>query len=289
MIFISGAMFGTQGIFVKILESYGSTPSYTVTLRMTSAFIIMLCIVLAMEGPKALKVSRHTLLSCAVLGIVCHAMNNACYAAAIVYGGMSIAASLLYFGPVVTFVCARILFGEKFNSNKTIALIMNVTGCILAITGGDFTSLKFDIRGILFGFGAGICFGLLPIVSRFATSSDDDSPLAVTMYCFMFSSLFLCCTLRGWTTVAHPLDSHLIIYGSLLGLVCTVITYIMYFTAIKGITEASKVPIVQSDEVIATVLIGIFMYREPMNVISMIGVLLVFTSIILINRKSNAQ
>ena len=289
VIFIVGGMFGLQGIFVKEMSAAGSVPSWTVTVRMTVAFLVMLLVVVLMEGPKALKVSRKTLISCVVFGIVCQAMNNACYAASITYGGMAVAASLLYVGPVISMVCAVVLFKEKMTGPKVAALLMNVIGCILAVTGGNFTELNLDIRGVLFGLGSGVCFGLLPIVGKFASASDEDSPLAVTMYSFLFASLALIVSLRAWNNLENPFAPRIIIQGCLLAVVCTVITYILYFNAIKNITEASKIPIIQSNEVVVSVVIGLLLYREPVNAATLIGFLLVFASIVLMNIKSKAQ
>ena len=47
----SGVLWGTIGLFVKLLTAEGSTPEYTTFMRMFFAFLMLFTITLIKEGP----------------------------------------------------------------------------------------------------------------------------------------------------------------------------------------------------------------------------------------------
>ena len=71
-IFITGCLWGTIGLFVKLMEAQGSSSSYTSFLRLFFGFCLLVLLTLFFEGPKAFLIGRRTLLSCILLGIVSH-------------------------------------------------------------------------------------------------------------------------------------------------------------------------------------------------------------------------
>ncbi len=91
-IFITGCLWGTIGLFVKLMEAQGSSSPYTSFLRLLSGFILLAFMTLIIDGPKAFCIGRRTL-----------------------------------------------LFKEKLNLLKWVALLVNVIGCALTATGGDFS------------------------------------------------------------------------------------------------------------------------------------------------------
>lgn len=50
LILISGALWGSIGLFVKVLDAKGSSPEYTTFLRMFFAFVLLLIITLIRDG-----------------------------------------------------------------------------------------------------------------------------------------------------------------------------------------------------------------------------------------------
>ena len=75
-IFVAGCLWGTNGLFVKLMQGAGSTSAYTGFVRIALSLLILTVITLVKEGPKAFKISKNTLISCALLGLVCQALYN---------------------------------------------------------------------------------------------------------------------------------------------------------------------------------------------------------------------
>lgn len=288
-IFIAGSLWGTIGLFVKLMEQSGSTSSYTSFLRMGLGLILLIIITLAKDGPGAFKIGKGTLISCILLGFICQAIYNLAYSNAVNSIGMSLSSVLLYTSPIFTSIISFMFFHEKLGRQKLIALLINVIGCTLTVTGGNFTGLSFAVSGLLFGIAAGFCYSLAPIFGRLA--ADEGSPFAVSTYNFLFATIFLAIFTHPWTTVENPLDLKILAIGLGFALIPTALGYIFYFTGLHSITESSKVPVVASIETVVATVIGILIFHEKLGMGNIIGILCVLSSIAIMNltfRKQNS-
>lgn len=281
-VFIAGSLWGTIGLFVKLMQGYGSSSSYTSFLRMAIGFILLVIITLVKDGPKAFKVTKGTLISCILLGFVCQAVYNVVYSNAVNTIGMSLSSVLLYTAPVFTSITSFLFFKEKIGKQKFLALIINIVGCVLTVTGGHFEGLSFEVSGLLFGVAAGFCYSLTAIFGRLA--ADEGSPFAVATYNFLFATLFLA-VFHPWTTVENPLNLPLILAGIGFALIPTALGYIFYFKGLQGITESSKVPVVASVETVVATIIGILVFHENMRLGNIVGMICVVVSISIMNLK----
>lgn len=281
-VFISGSLWGTIGLFVKLMQGYDSSSSYTSFLRMAIGFILLVVITLVKDGPKAFRVTKGTLVSCILLGFVCQAVYNVVYSNAVNTIGMSLSSVLLYTAPVFTSITSFLFFKEKIGRQKLLALVINIIGCVLTVTGGHFEGLSFGISGILFGVAAGFCYSLTAIFGRLA--ADEGSPFAVATYNFLFATLFLA-VFHPWTTAENPLNLPLILVGIGFALIPTALGYIFYFKGLQGITESSKVPVVASVETVVATIIGVVVFHENLRLGNIAGIACVLSSIALMNLK----
>ncbi|MCQ2566876.1 MAG: DMT family transporter [Mogibacterium sp.] len=282
LIIAAGCLWGTIGLFVKLLEQAGSSSEYTTFLRMFFAFVMLLVITLIRDGAGAFKTDRGTLISCILLGFVSMSLNNLFYARAVSSLGMSLAAALLYSAPIFTSIESRILFKEHIGKNKITAIALSALGCVLAATGGNFSSVQVSGIGILFGVGAAFAYSTQNIFGRLATNKT--SAFVVSTYQFMFASIFTLLVGRPFSTVADPLDPKILMYGALFALIPTTIAYLLYFSGVKGITESSKVPVMAAMELVVATILGIVVFREDFSVISIAGALLILVSIAIMSR-----
>lgn len=113
-ILAAGCLWGTNGLFVKLMQECGSSSAYTGFVRIVLSFLILVVITLIKEGPKAFKISRNTLISCVMLGLVCQAVYNYVYSSAINSLGVSFACVMTYMSPAFAGVISYFLFGSIF-------------------------------------------------------------------------------------------------------------------------------------------------------------------------------
>lgn len=62
--------------------------------------------------------------------------------------GMSVGSALLYTAPIFTCITSMLLFKEKMNLLKWVALLVNVVGCALTATRGDFSAASLAPLGL---------------------------------------------------------------------------------------------------------------------------------------------
>lgn len=282
-VFVAGFLWGTIGLFVKQLSLHGANADTIALLRVGFSFIIMLFVCLALLGAKRMCLSVRQLIACALLGIVTQAVFNICYSLAIESVGVSVSSVLLYISPVFTLLFSMLLFSERLSKEKVLAIVTNIIGCILTVTNGclDISSLNLD--GILFGVAAGFCYSLAAIIGRIATK--DGNPLLTAMYSFFFATVFL--LLRSpFTKTRFVFSSEILIWGFFFALIATSITYIVYYKGVEMIKETSKVPVMASTEVVVASLVGVLLYGERIRLVSLVGIILVLSSILMLSFRS---
>ena len=287
-IFITGCLWGTIGLFVKLMEAEGSSASYTSFLRLFFGAILLAVMTLIFDGAKAFRIGWKTLISCILLGVVCQGTFNILYSTSVSMNGMAVGSVLLYTAPVFTGIASAIIFREKLNYVKWIALAVNIIGCVLTATGGNFSLTSIIPLGILVGVGAGFTYGMTPVIGKLAMK-ESASPFAVATYNLLFGCIFIAAVRRPWHTVERPFGPKLLFLGLLFGLVATALAYAFYFSGLSKISQASKVPVVASVEIVVATLVGAFAFTERLSVVRILGIALVLLSIFLFNMKAGGK
>lgn len=282
MVFLAGALWGTIGAFVMEMEKNGSSSSLTSFLRMFFAFLILAAVTIARYGIKSLFIDRKSLFCCILLGIVCHGIYNIFYSLAVTLTGVSVSAVLLNIAPVFTFLMSIVLFSEKITVPKLAAVFVNVTGCVLTVTGGHFNVLQFSLFGILCGIGAGFCYSLTAIIGRFA--SGRANAFVVSTYSYLAASVFLFFSMQIQPSPI-TVNFKIIAIGFFYALIPTSAGYLLYYHGIQKIRETSKVPVFASMETVVSAFIGLLIYKESLGTVNLSGILLVLASILLMNRR----
>ena len=122
--------------------------------------------------------------------MVCQALYNYVYSSAINSLGVSFACVMTYMAPAFASVISYFLFREKFGPNKYLAMILNLAGCVLTVTGGSLKGMSFAASGLLFGLASAACYSLVGIFGRLA--SGESSPFVVATYNFLFGTIYSC-------------------------------------------------------------------------------------------------
>lgn len=286
LVFIGGILWGTIGPFIRIMEYNNSSSSLTSFLRMAFAFVILVVITIAKYGFRSLKIDKKSLLFCAILGLICHGIYNIFYSISVTLTGVTISAVLLNVAPVFTAMMSSLLFKEKITKVKAIALVINILGCILAATGGKIDASMLSITGILCGLGAGFCYSMTAIVGRFL--GEKSNAFVISTYSYMFAAIFLLIFTNPCETPA-VLNIYVLTTGFFYALIPTAIAYIFYYQGVQLIAEISRVPIIASVETVIAGIIGLTAFREKMSTMSLLGILLVMTSIGLMNSKATTR
>ncbi|MBQ7263257.1 MAG: DMT family transporter [Synergistaceae bacterium] len=267
----AGTMWGAIGAFVAELAAAGSTPALTAFFRMGFGFVAV-AIVSAFSGQ--LWAGRKAMLACAALGLFSHAPFNVCFSASVEANGVALSSVLVYTSAIFTALASRAFFAEAFTRRKIVALIINVIGCALAVTGGDLSGGTFSWTGLLLGLGSGFFYSMIAVVGTVAGRYA--GPFTVSTWSYLFASLALLVVTRPPLASVGP---KLAWIGFLYGLFGAAIPYLFYYAGLRRVRETSRVPVLASIEPVTATIIGITIYREALGWGNLLGIVLVLASI----------
>lgn len=285
-IFAAGTLWGLVGPLVKLMEFAGSTAASTSFIRMGFAFLIMGTFTIARFGLGSMKVNAKTLAACAALGVVSNGVYNVIYTMAIANAGIAVSAVLLNTAPIFTTLFSVLLFREGVSLLKIVALGINVFGCSLAATGGQFDLSTISLLGVLCGVASGFTYGMAAIITRLAGSSTNT--YVMSTYSYLFATITVAMLFQPWSC-PESYNAATIGYGFLLALVPTSLAYLLYYKGILKIRETSKVPIIASVEMVATALISVMFFGEHLSFVAVVGIVMVIASIVLMNMKISTK
>ena len=284
LIILAGIFWGSMGIFVRKLGTYGFTSVQIVAIRITLAALVF-SIVLFIRDRSGFRITLRDLPLFLGLGFGSILFFTVCYFTAITIMPLSTAAILLYTSPIWIMLMSMLFFREKLNRIKLIALALAFAGCVLVsgISGEGIT-----LVGLLIGLGSGIGYGLYSILGTIALRRY--SPYTVTTYTFLFAAAgsWLVCgpaDMISKFTAAADLP-FLLFFCCLTALVTAVIPFLSYTLGLRTV-EASRAGILATVEPMVATLIGILVFAEPLTLLSGLGILLILAAVVLPNRKQN--
>lgn len=283
MVLITGTLWGTIGLFATILNNLGMEPFPVAFYRLLFASGLLIPVLIVQgKGFSLFKISRRGLISSALVGVISQAVYNLCYMNAIEQGGMATASVLLYTSPIFVALMSRVFFKEPLGRNVIIAIAVNILGCVLTVTGGNFSEISLSTFGILMGVAAGFTYGTLPVFSRFG--ADEENPYTSSFYGLAFGALALFFMVRPWRPEVTGITDYRMVLALIgFGIVPSALAYIIYYNGLGKIKETSIVPILASVETISASIIGLVVFGQTLSFVKVIGIALVFGSIIIIN------
>ena len=277
MILSSGVLWGTIGVFVTTLKGLGIDALTAGFLRILFGALILVPIMIAIGGKRLFIIDKKGLVITAILGIFSQALFNYCYCQSITRTGVATASVLLYSAPVFVAIMSAVFYKENMTAAKGLAVLLNVCGCFLTVTGGNIGQLSFSVSGILLGISAGFLYGLMTVISRL--TSDKYDPLTVMFYSFLFGAAGLSLAVKPWENISLFLSTPVLLTAVGFGLIPTVGSYMFYLNGMKKKIEVSKVPIIASVEIIVAAAIGMTLFQEHLGIVNVAGIGLVVLSI----------
>ena len=280
LIIIAACFWGSMGIFVRRLTTFGFDSIQIVSIRVTLGALIFSLFLLIRER-SGFRISLRDIPLFLGLGLGSILFFTVCYFAAITIMPLSTAAILLYTSPIWIMLMSALFFQEKMNSRKVIALFLAFGGCVL-VSGISGDGITFT--GLLLGLGSGIGYGLYSILGTVALRKY--SPYTVTTYTFLIAAV-------GSWVICRPVDmiskfeeaddiAGLIFFCILTALVTAVIPFLAYTLGLRSV-EASKAGIIATIEPVVATLVGIICFSETLTLLSGIGITLVLAAVIILN------
>ena len=288
MVFVTGVLWGTIGLFSTILSHLGMDSSAVALYRLVSASLLLIPVLLIKgKGLSLFRISKRGLVSCVLVGFISQAFYNLFYMKAIELGGMAVAAVLLYTSPIFVAIMSVLFFKEPLTRNKIIAILVNIAGCVLTVTGGNFSEIKITGMALLMGVAAGFTYGTLPVFSRFG--ADDENPFTSSFYGLALGAFLLFFLVPPSNGIGTAWTWQIVLTLIGFGIVPSALAYIIYFGGLSKIEETSVVPVLASVETVAASIIGAIVFGQSLSPGKVAGIALVVISILIMNLKPAAS
>jgi drug/metabolite transporter (DMT)-like permease len=279
LLVILGASFlGTIGIFARLIYQHELDPLTVVTFRALIAFFLLF-LVAVFINPDWLRIRREDFLFFAVYGLLSVSLCFLLFFYAIKYTTVATATILLYTYPSFILLLSRLFLGEEFTRSKILALLFTFLGCILVIQVYSPSQMKLNLKGIIYGLGAGLGAGLYSIFGKKGVARY--SSFTVVTYALGFGSFFLLLMRRTRTlmSVNYPLQTWLWIFA--LAIFSTLVGYSLYTRGLRYL-EAGRAGIVATWEVVVASVLAFIIFGETLSLLQILGAGLILAGIVLI-------
>ena len=281
-ILLAGSLWGCIGPFMQGMSNMGAGSGLISLMRQGFGFLMMIPVVLiGCRGFGKLKVDRKSLFILMLMGLFSEAVFNLCYSGAVARVGVATAAVLLYTAPTFVMILSRILYAETVTSRKVLAIAVNLLGCTLTVTNGDFSGVNFAVTGVFFGVLAGFFYATITIFGKYI--SGDVDPFVMCFYNFLFGTFFLVLFTRPWTLDFSLFSPRFCLLGAGIGLFGTVLPYIFYMRGLSRPIETSRVPLIASVETVVAAVLGVALFHEAFGPAKLLGIALVLGSVAISN------
>ena len=282
LIILAAVFWGSMGIFVRRLNAFGFSSVQIVSIRITLAALFF-SFLLAVKDRSGFRIALRDLPLFLGLGFGSILFFTICYFSAITIMPLSTAAILLYTSPIWIMLMSALFFHEKMTGRKLLALVLAFAGCVLVsgISGEGIT-----LTGLLLGLGSGIGYGLYSILGTIALRRY--SPYTVTTYTFLFAAAgsWLVCRPAEMLSRFAGADNltGLLLFCFLTALVTAVVPFLSYTLGLRTV-EASRAGIIATLEPMVATVIGIAVFSEPLTLLSGLGIVLILSAVVILNRR----
>lgn len=275
---LAGVFWGSSGLFVRLLGSYGMDSIQISCIRLITATLFMSLFIL-FKDKNLFKIKLKDLPFFICSGVISIFLTSICYFKTMSLVSVSIACVLMYTAPIFVLIFSVILFKEKLTARKIFAVILAVAGCFF-VSGALGNTNNVSAMALFFGLMSGVTYASYSIFGKFILKKY--SPLTLTLYSFIFaaiSALFI----MDFGSVGQLViqNKELFLLYPLTGLCTSVVPYLFYSVGLKKLDPSTAVVLSSVEPLVAT-LISIFILGEFFTISMGLGIVIIILSIIIL-------
>ena len=190
------------------------------------------------------------------------------YALAIKELSAPMAAILLYTAPAFVILFSRLFYKTPITKTKLFALTLTFVGSFFVVKAYDFSSLKANFIGVVFGLLSGISYSMLTIIGKKGLKKH--SPLVNSFLPTIASALILCLLVPPWTVTINSSFLWLII-------LCVAIFggVLPYYFYIKGLgmgIDGGNASLLANIEPLTATICGVIFFSDSLNILQLFGI-----------------
>jgi len=278
---LSGLMFATSGIFVHYLSDYGFSSMQMVAMRGVVSAVLMTVIVL-MQDREKFRTKPCELLSFFASGLFMF-LTAYFYYRSMELTSISTAVVLMYTAPVFVMIYSGLFFGETITPLKVTVLLLMIVGA--GLVSGMIGGAKWNLLGILFGFLSAIAYSAYNILIK-TQMRRKNHPKTAMLYCYLamgvFSTLGADIPQMSVLTAQNPVRILPLMLG--IGIFTCILPYFLYTVSMKTLPAGIASAMGMIDPMAATVY-SVVLFREKLDILSIVGILLILGSTVVLGVK----
>ncbi len=246
---VAAALFAVSGVMARVLLDDGVSAWHLTELRSVVTFVLLTGW-LAVTDRELLRVERADVPRLAFLGIAGLAAVQSTYFAAIARLDIGVALTIQYLAPLLILVVLRVVKGRRAARALWGACVLSVAGSFLVVKAYDANGL--DGIGLLWAAAACVTFAInLTASERAGQTLDARTTLT---WGFGFCSLVWLIARPPWTFPFGLFDdADHILLGLGVGVVGTLIPFVLIVTALRHISAAQVGVVATLEPVIASI------------------------------------
>lgn len=282
-ILAAGFGWGIIGVFSRPLANAGLSVVQITALRCVIVMISM-ALLLFFTEKKHFCIQLRDFWIFLGMGILSLVFFNVCYFITIENATLAAASILLYTAPFFVLLMSAIFFHERMTKRKISALILAFFGCMLV---SGFSGGHMSRMAVLSGVASGFCYALYSIFGTAALRKYH--PFTVVFYAFLVAALSLIPFVKMPEVTSILAKSPILLgKGMALGVVSTFLPFVLYTTGLRQM-EAGKASVLAFAEPMVAAMAGILIFGEMLCPQNMIGIILIFTALVMLNYRSGKE
>lgn len=275
----AGVLWGIISLFIRQLSAAGLSEQQIVAIRLILS-TLMFFPYLALRDRRLLRIRLRDLPVFLGTGIVSVCLFFYLYFYTTVRSQASVAVVLLYTAPAFVILLSALCFRERITGRKCIALVMTFLGCVF-VSGLPGSGTPLTPLVLLTGIGSGLFYALYTIFARLALRRCE--PLTVTAYTFLVGAVGSLSFGNVPAAVSAVAAKPALLLPCLgIALVCTVLPYVLYTSALRDL-DSGTASILATSEPLVGALLGILAYGDPCGLFRLLGMLLILGAVPVVN------
>jgi drug/metabolite transporter (DMT)-like permease len=282
-VLIIGAAFfwGASATLAKFLLNQQLPTILLAQTRVTLSGIVLLGY-FALFSRRSLHIQKSDLRAFVLLGTLGLAGANFFYYFTIKESTVGTAITIQYTAPLFIMAFEVWKKEERFTAAKLIAALLSLTGCFLAVTGLDVSTMRITTLGLATGVGSIVCFAFLTIATRHLVARY--GALTVTFYSIVFASLFWLLLNPPWMMLEQSPSGEGWMALAILAVTSVLVPNMLFSAGLRFLVPSRAVITSTLEPVVAIATAAAFV-GERLMPMQMLGAAMVIVAIVLLQLR----
>ena len=277
---LSAICFGSAGLFVKYIYSFGLSAGEMLILQYLIAVVVLWIGSYYIYGSRII-ISSKLLKKVLILGVFGNTFMTLFYYKSFMFLDVAVATILLFTYPILVTIYSFVFGNEKFDKIILFSLIIAFAGSFLVLDLFNYNS-NVESLGVIFGILGAVFYAFMNVYSE--SFLDKIEPIILTAYVNTFSLITLIIYYRPFHLFNYSLETKAWLGILMLAIIAGVLPVALLYTGIKNI-GAVKASIIANFEIPVSAILSYLVYNERLNFFQMIGMFLVLIGIIILQNK----